>query len=105
MKQEGLFDLPEGIRRRDLAMDYVDRDAEWADRAKAWVIALADATRFTTDDVAAACGYPDCDPRAFGSLIRWLARRKYIAHTNLPPMKSARAQCHARPITNWKRTR
>lgn len=81
--------------------------ARWREAAERTVRWLAmECNSFTADDIwkrLTDFGYPDPpEPRALGGVLRSLARSGLIQQTGTW-RKSARAECHHRPIPVWTR--
>ena len=100
--------IEEGERRRDTAIDRVERGAsdEWVSEAEAIVRAIiATLPEFTTDDVWDALerrGIPSPrEPRALGAVIRRFALMGACENTDRV-QKSRRPECHRRPVAVWR---
>jgi len=97
------FDFGEAERRRDQAIRRVGDAAEpWTQHAVD-IIGLVALARFdfTSDDVWAALDVKPDEPRALGAAMKAAASRGIIFPTG-EYRKSARPECHARPVAVWR---
>lgn len=99
------FDPNEGEDRKAEAIDRVELNAPTA-----WMTAAIDVARsladvWSTDDVWRELDRlgvePPHEPRAMGAVIRVLVLNGEIVATG-EYIKSARAECHRRPIALWR---
>ena len=97
------------IAARDEAIDRVEKnaDTEWAEAAYLACCLVAECEiEFTTDSVWDMIAhlfpqYATHEPRAMGAVMRRAARDGKIVSTD-EYWKSARAECHRRPLTVWE---
>jgi hypothetical protein len=110
MTQGNLFDKKAKVvigqtaeEARDAALQQVEAHADsgWMDAAEKIVRNLAAAGPFTADALWSRIDQPR-EPRALGALMRKLAVAKFIRPTGRY-IKSARPDCHARPLCEWER--
>jgi hypothetical protein len=97
------FDFAEGERQRDKAIRLVGMAAEpWTQYAVKVIADVASARfDFTSDDVWAALDAKPNEPRALGAAMKTAATRGIIYPTG-EYRKSARPECHARPVAVWR---
>lgn len=88
---------------RDEAIRNVERGAPaaWLAAASALIKAFPAGTHFTTDDLWAKLTSPP-EPRAMGAVVKHASMTGLITSTGRY-LKSARAECHARPVAVWER--
>jgi hypothetical protein len=87
---------------RDTALRQVDRDWMWATKANLWILRLDGWKTFTSEDVLAAVGFPECDARALGPVIMRSARAGLIRKTGRY-VQCSRPSRHAAPVAVWER--
>ena len=100
--------LKEAIRRRDEAIEAViQANSKWI--AEAWTVLKSVCQKnetFSSDTVWAALVEkeipPPREPRAMGGLLRQADAAGWCIPTESPRVRSARASCHARPLTVWR---
>jgi len=105
--KDNVFNLQEGRRQRDLALERVVQNKEnWIKAAKRaiWEVA-GDHTEFTTDDVwATGLPHPDGDARALGPVMLKARTAKVIEPTER--FRPSRIVAyHAAPKRIWKSLR
>lgn len=106
--QPNLFDMLAAIEAADAAIEQVDFNADptWKKAADKAIRHVAVTRReFSTDDVwevlyELAIEPPD-EPRALGAAMRRAARDGFIVATDRV-VRSARPECHTRPIRVWR---
>ncbi len=99
-----VFNLEEGRRQRDLALERVERGKEdWNKKARQAVARCCyDMETFTTDDVwATGLDHPDGDARALGPVMMAARNAKFIEPTS--NFRASRIVAyHAAPKRIWR---
>lgn len=95
-----------GLADRALgAVRALDAKAAWVDRAEGWIVSHLRHSRFTADDLIAACGTPTSvgvnANNAIGALFLACSNRKLIHAVGR--VASRRRTNHGRFITVWER--
>lgn len=106
-EQLQLGDIEAGRVARDEAMQRADEHADdaWKDTAWRILVERIGPGEFTTDRVwhhLDAEGAATHEPRALGPVMRRAADAGLIYNTGRV-VKSARPECHTRPVTVWLR--
>lgn len=102
-----LFDLGEGQRLKEEAIDRVERNAaeEWKRVAYEAVRMVCNQRQeFTTDDVWRLLRDKPDEPRAMGAIMRQAARSGLCYKTDRV-IESAIPTCHRRPVAVWRSLR
>jgi len=100
--------LKEAIRRRDAAIEAViQANTKWI--AEAWTVLKSVCQKnetFSSDTVWSALAVrkvqPPREPKVMGGLLRMGDAAGWCIPTESPRVRSARASCHARPLTVWR---
>jgi hypothetical protein len=106
MIQGSLFDPVEGDRRRDDALERVERGAkeDWLEQAEQAVLRVAARQeKLTSDDVWAELrGIPSPrERRAMGPVLKRCESQGMIEYTD-STRRSSLPQCHRRPVRVWR---